>query len=1133
MKKKGFTLIELIITICIIGVLGILSAVIYRGINEENREKLNAAEIKLIEAAAVKYGEAHKKEVQDGNISISYDKTNKSFEKNVISSNDDVAATSNINVAALKYLGYYVDASDNENDINENNISDTDNVYMFIENNRVKAKYGNDIFNFSFKYDKDKNVLKINVNENDNDENNNTKKYQVFINNDSLYEKEQDFTGNSIETKKLETNILSPTYIATVKITIGDISLTKSKKINLDNDLEFDASCLSFKKIFEDGNEEDYDFKWSKDTVRLYNKCATSWFYDNGEEFTPESYIDFTDTGKHDVNLTSNNIKYNATVLIDKSAPDIKYTKYVSDENDPNALEENEFAINKTGNLVNDWHNKINYPSGIALNFNIKDLNSTIDEIVFEKNSLNNYDDVLINDYTDSWSIRSYKSLSDVSFYKRIKENGKRKVKITAVDKVGNTKEEIIDLNVDRTDPVCNPDFTDEIVDPNCKDDESGIDKILYKTENESDYKEASSTFKYDTSNIKSKTILYFKAIDKAGNESYEKKITIDKGNNPGSGDENLVCPKITSTIDQEKWTKDKITFTFDFSNTNAESYDWYTNDTDDVGNFKGWGNNSLKDSNNLSKTISGEGKRKIKLLIYYKDGKKKECTNDNKVYYIDKSAPTVPTVKGYKWKSNNETDRPTSSSGLSGYTFNTWSNKKIYTEALKSKDDLSGVDHYEYTTTGATTDVKNYKGNGRNIEAAGTSTIKYRACDKVGNCSDYSKVYTAKVDKTAPTVPTVKGYKWKSNNIRPTSSSGLFGYTFNTWSNKKIYTEASKSKDDLSGVDHYEYTTTGATTDVKNYKGNGRNIEAAGTSTIKYRACDKVGNCSDYSNVYTAKIDVKKPSCSPTVKYSTTSATIDPNCTDSEGSGLKYIEVNVGKGSAAWYGLKDNDHTQNKWHERNSSYIFSTEAEGQSTVYFRATDKAGNVSDQKKVTVINKLQKISTYDDVYCTMHNGVATASGGSTTVDCSHEVKKSNCRTSYNRNDHGNRTYANMQIKLITSKVKGKDLNVTLSIEIRNGYFGTNLSGNKRYLCLKNGNRTFTNSNCTSNTVTVTSKWGGNKVHTITETFTIKNFKDNSGSYSLKMWGPYKASCMDKSNVNNVNMIYSFQTGYIFKI
>ena len=86
----------------------------------------------------------------------------------------------------------------------------------------------------------------------------------------------------------------------------------------------------------------------------------------------------------------------------------------------------------------------------------------------------------------------------------------------------------------------------------------------------------------------------------------------------------------------------------------------------------------------------------------------------------------------------------------------------------------------------------------------------------------------------------------------------------------------------------------------------------------------------------------------------------------------------------------------------------------------------------------------------------------------------------------------------------------------------------------MCLKKDNRTFTGSTCASNTVDITPSWGGNgKTHTIKATFTIKNYISKKGSYSFKMWGTYKTSCMDKSNVNNINMIYSFQTGYIFKI
>ena len=126
--------------------------------------------------------------------------------------------------------------------------------------------------------------------------------------------------------------------------------------------------------------------------------------------------------------------------------------------------------------------------------------------------------------------------------------------------------------------------------------------------------------------------------------------------------------------------------------------------------------------------------------------------------------------------------------------------------------------------------------------------------------------------------------------------------------------------------------------------------------------------------------------------------------------------------------------------------------------------------------------------------MHNGIADATGGSTTKSCSQAVDSgTNCYTAgYNVNNHGDKTYANMKISSLTTSVSGSDLKVTITFAVANGYFGTYSSGYNRYMCLKKGNRTFTNATCTSDTQSVKTDWGGNgKSVDITKTFTIKNY------------------------------------------
>ena len=62
-------------------------------------------------------------------------------------------------------------------------------------------------------------------------------------------------------------------------------------------------------------------------------------------------------------------------------------------------------------------------------------------------------------------------------------------------------------------------------------------------------------------------------------------------------------------------------------------------------------------------------------------------------------------------------------------------------------------MSHYVYNVTGVTT-MKG-KGNKVTVSASGQSEIKFRACDKAGNCSDFSSERTIKIDKTAPSLTT------------------------------------------------------------------------------------------------------------------------------------------------------------------------------------------------------------------------------------------------------------------------------------------------------------------------------------------------------------------------------------------
>ena len=431
--------------------------------------------------------------------------------------------------------------------------------------------------------------------------------------------------------------------------------------------------------------------------------------------------------------------------------------------------------------------------------------------------------------------------------------------------------------------------------------------------------------------------------------------------------------------------------------------------------------------------------------------------------FKLDNTPPTAPTVSMYKW-ANNST-KTTDASGLSTYTNDTWSNKNVIIIASGSSDAHAGGVYYRYTTTGATANNEDVKAASRNVEAQGTSYIKWRACDTLGNCTDYTdnktikldktkpnaptvalvkgdwtelsddtwyahNVYvsgsanknnanpsatddgdeayqsgisyyqistdnstwvtwsynynsatykissdgttyryvravdnagnvsdvttkTIKIDTTAPIVPTVNMYKWTNNSTRPTSTSGLSAYTNDTWSTLCIYTTASGSTDAGAGGIYYQYTTTGATTNATDSTASTRNVEANGTSYIKYKACDTLGNCSEYSTTKTIKVDKIVPTITVTLKnesgttvssgtVSDQSITRTVSASDTGGSNVARIEY---KTTGSWTTLSTSDYTKT-----------FTDDSVNNTTYFRAIDNAGNVSSTN--TTVVKIEK-------------------------------------------------------------------------------------------------------------------------------------------------------------------------------
>ncbi len=185
-----------------------------------------------------------------------------------------------------------------------------------------------------------------------------------------------------------------------------------------------------------------------------------------------------------------------------------------------------------------------------------------------------------------------------------------------------------------------------------------------------------------------------------------------------------------------------------------------------------------------------------------------------------------------------------------------------------------------------------------------GYRTAKYTLQDKAKN--EVSIDIIAPLDRVPPTEPTVNVYV-KNSKADVSTSAGLPLYQFGNWTNKFIFTEASNSSDLISQVNNYQYQYTNKSNPSYNKTGTANyfNINVDGNSSIKYRACDKAGNCSLYVPATDDKeilIDTVPPKCNYTANkkkdgaivgpytsntWTNTNVVVTSSCTDG-GSGCK-----------------------------------------------------------------------------------------------------------------------------------------------------------------------------------------------------------------------------------------------------
>ena len=368
---------------------------------------------------------------------------------------------------------------------------------------------------------------------------------------------------------------------------------------------------------------------------------------------------------------------------------------------------------------------------------------------------------------------------------------------------------------------------------------------------------------------------------DKTGKVVYEEPLAPNgcNGNGPDT-----IGPHIEITPDGKDWTKGtdetvtiKIWDEYGMLENTKVQVTW-TKDgtiygTQSTYDFKNKRYDGSTSSNPIKQTIEIPQNQTGKFILTVKPIDVRDSVGNyqtqsviSKEFKLDNTPPSKPTsIRMYKWANNSTA--PSDISSLETYTNGTWSNKNIYTKATGSVDSHAGGVYYRYITTGDTENQNNIKANYRNIEAQGTSYIKWSACDSLGNCSDYTDNATINIDKTAPACTVTGGNSQWINASSTTQSRTITGTCSSDLGGSGCSTETIS----------YTYTT-----DI-----NTRTAGAAGNNNGGY-IYDNAGNAGMCAANQTVKIDKTAPTCTNSggnTTWTSDNITITGTCVDG-GSG-------------------------------------------------------------------------------------------------------------------------------------------------------------------------------------------------------------------------------------------------------
>ena len=454
------------------------------------------------------------------------------------------------------------------------------------------------------------------------------------------------------------------------------------------------------------------------------------------------------------------------------------------------------------------------------------------------------------------------------------------------------------------------------------------------------------------------------------------------------------------------------------------------------------------------------------------------------------------------------------------------WFNKAVNITVGESGTHSGSAINGYYVTNSSSSLPQSFKATSDAAKATygkSTSGLTYYGYikDEAGNISDRCSS-NLKIDMIAPTC----NISYKDKNSKAVSPTNGW---YNAGDEKPI-------KALLKCSDSGDYSGCVTTNEIQMLSAS-TNGDYSDSRTIE----DNAGN----STVCEAKmkIDNTVPKVDDVSVGSNKKLTIKAHDNTNNGSGLyKYCVRKSGEDCATMW--KD-------WGNKDAEEITTGSSYADGTYYVFVKDIAGNNSSQFKVTVSSgpNVVETSIWNKKYCTMHNGGADATGGSTTLSCNQAITRSNCYGNYNSGwlggNHQTDTYANLTVQSLKYDVDAENENnliVTIKFKVFTGWVGSWLHNNEpRYICLKKENNTYvgTCNNNISPEQSIPINWGSKNygdegtTEIVELHFSIKNYKSNKGRYSLKMYKKdYETTCATREKFKD-DQIFTFQTGYLFEI